>query len=265
MKSVVAVIMAGGLGKRMKSTLPKVLHKVSGIPMICHLLIKLNVLRNIIDIKKIIIVVGKYKDIIKAELDKYEYLPTVDYVLQDEPLGTGHAVACCINELSEFPESDVLILSGDVPLLSTKTMNNLINMDQSVKIIITSLEDPTGYGRIIQINNKFNKIVEQKDCNKMELQVNEINCGIYVIKSEYLCKYLPYLKNENSQHEYYLTDIIEIIKKEAKIDIGMLKIPKENNYEIIGVNTADQLAELEKLIIKNKIEIVKLDEEECTK
>ena len=265
MKSVVAVIMAGGLGKRMKSTLPKVLHKVSGIPMICHLLIKLKVLQNIVNINKIIIVVGKYKDIIKAELDKYEYLPKVEYVLQDEPLGTGHAVTCCINELSEFPESDVLILSGDVPLLSTQTMNNLINMDQSVKIIITSLEDPTGYGRIIQINNKFNKIVEQKDCNKMELQVNEINCGIYVIKSEYLCKYLPHLKNNNSQHEYYLTDIIEIIKREEKIDIGMLKILKENNYEIIGVNTADQLTELEKLIIKNKIEILKSDEEESIK
>ena len=86
-----------------------------------------------------------------------------------------------------------------------------------------------------------------------------------MIKSEYLCQYLPYLKNENSQHEYYLTDIIEIIKREEKIDIGMLKILKENNYEIIGVNTADQLTELEKLIIKNKIEILKSDEEENTK
>lgn len=265
MKSVVVVIMAGGLGKRMESTLPKVLHKVSGIPMICHLLIKLKVLQNIVNIKKIIIVVGKYKDVIKEELDKYEYLPNVDYVLQDEPLGTGHAVSCCINELGEFPESDVLILSGDVPLLSTQTMNNLINMDQLVKIVVTSLENPTGYGRIIQINNKFDKIVEQKDCNKMELQVTEINCGIYVIKSEYLCKYLPYLKNNNSQHEYYLTDIIEIIKREENTDIGMLKISKENSYEIIGVNTIDQLKELEKLIIKNKIEIGKSVEEECTK
>jgi UDP-N-acetylglucosamine diphosphorylase/glucosamine-1-phosphate N-acetyltransferase len=265
MKSVVAVIMAGGLGKRMESTLPKVLHKVSGIPMICHLLIKLKVLQNIINIKKIIIVVGKFKDIIKSELEKYEYLPKVEYVLQDEPLGTGHAITCCINELSEFPNSDVLILSGDVPLLTTQTMSNLINMEQHVKIIVTSLENPSGYGRIIQINNKFDKIVEQKDCNKIELLVNEINCGIYVIKSEYLCKYLPYLKNENSQHEYYLTDIIEMIKREAKIDIGMLKIPKENNYQIIGVNTLNQLNELEKLIIKNKIEIFKSDEEENTK
>ena len=265
MKNVVVVIMAGGLGKRMESTLPKVLHKVAGIPMICHLLIKLKVLQNIINIQKIIIIVGKHKDIIKSELDKYEYLPKVEYVLKDEPLGTGHAVTCCINELNEFPDSDVLILSGDVPLLSTQTMNNLINMDEHVRIIVTSLENPTGYGRIIQIDNKFDKIVEQKDCNKMESQVKQVNCGIYVIKSKYLCKYLPYLKNENSQHEYYLTDIIEIIKREVKIDIGMLKIPEVNNYEIIGVNTIDQLNELEKLIIKNKIEIVKSDEEESIK
>lgn len=265
MKNVVVVIMAGGLGKRMDSTLPKVLHKVSGIPMICHLLIKLKVLQNVINIKKIIIIVGKHKDVIKSELEKYEYLPKVEYVLQEEPLGTGHAVTCCINELSKFPESDVLILSGDVPLLRTQTMSNLIKMNEPVKIIVTNLENPTGYGRIIQTDNKFNKIVEQKDCNKMELQVKEINCGIYVVKSEYLCKYLPYLKNNNSQNEYYLTDIIEIIKREAKIDIGMLKIPKETNYEIIGVNTVEQLKELEKLIIKNKIEIVKSDEGETRK
>ena len=254
MKSIVAVIMAGGLGKRMESSLPKVLHKISGIPMICHLLLKLKVLKHLINIKKIIIVVGKYKDIIKLEIEKYDQMPEIEYVIQDEPLGTGHAIKCCINELSEFPDSDVLILSGDVPLLQQNTMNKLINMNEKVKIITTRINDPTGYGRIIEVNEKFDKIVEQKDCNKRELEVKEINCGIYAIKSDYLCKYLPYLKNNNSQNEYYLTDIIEIIKREEGFDIGILKIPEENVYEILGVNTIDQLKELEKLIIKNKIE-----------
>lgn len=254
MKDIVVVIMAGGLGKRMESTLPKVLHKISGIPMICHLLLKLKVLKYLMNIKKILIVVGKYKDVIKAELEKYDQMPDIEYVIQHEPLGTGHAVKCCINELSEFPESDVLILSGDVPLLQQNTMKKLINMDEKVKLITTTLSDPTGYGRIVKNSEKFDKIIEQKDCNKIELEVKEINCGIYAIKSEYLCKYLPHLKNNNSQGEYYLTDIIEMIKREEGLDVGLLKIPEENIYEILGVNTIEQLKELEKLIIKNKIE-----------
>ena len=255
MKSIIAVIMAGGLGKRMESPLPKVLHKISGIPMICHILLKLKVLSNIVNINKILIVVGKYKDVIKEELDRCsDILPDIEYVIQDEPLGTGHAIQCCINDLSKFPGSEVLILSGDVPLLSLSTMNKLVNMNEKVKIITTRINDPTGYGRIIEVNEKFDKIVEQKDCNKKELEVKEINCGIYAIKSDYLCKYLPYLKNNNSQNEYYLTDIIEIIKREEGFDVGMLKIPQENVYEILGVNTIEQLKELEKLLIKNKIE-----------
>lgn len=254
MKNIVVVIMAGGLGKRMKSSLPKVLHKISGIPMICHLLLRLKILKHIINIEKIILVVGKYKDIIKSELEKYEQIPEIEYVIQDEPLGTGHAIKCCINELRKFPESDVLILSGDVPLLQQSTMNKLINMNEKVKLITTILSDPTGYGRIIKNNEKFDKIIEQKDCNKKEFEIKEINCGIYAIKSEYLCKYLPNLKNNNSQGEYYLTDIIEMIKREEGLDVGLLKIPQENVYEILGVNTIEQLKDLEKLIIKNKIE-----------
>jgi UDP-N-acetylglucosamine diphosphorylase/glucosamine-1-phosphate N-acetyltransferase len=256
MKSIVAVIMAGGLGKRMNSSLPKVLHKISGIPMICHILLKLKVLSNIVNVNKILVVVGKYKDVIKEELDRCsDILPDIEYVIQDEPLGTGHAIQCCINNLSGFPESEVLILSGDVPLLSLSTMNALINMNEKVKIVTTRINDPTGYGRIVEVNEKFDKIVEQKDCNKRELEIKEINCGIYATKSEYLCKYLHCLKNNNSQNEYYLTDIIEIIKREECLDVGILKIPEENIYEILGVNTIEQLKELEKLIIKNKNKI----------
>ena len=116
-KAVVAVIMAGGLGKRMNSNLPKVLHKISGIPMICHLLLKLKVLSNIVNLKNVLIVVGKYKDLIKEELDKYDELVNYEFVIQEEPLGTGHAVKCCIDKLSDYDNTDVLILSGDVPLL----------------------------------------------------------------------------------------------------------------------------------------------------
>ena len=160
--------MAGGLGKRMESPLPKVLHKISGIPMICHILLKLKVLSNIVNINKIIIVVGKYKDVIKEELDRCsDILPDIEYVIQDEPLGTGHAIQCCINDLSKFPGSEVLILSGDVPLLSLSTMNKLVNMNEKVKIITTRINDPTGYGRIIEVNEKM--LFKNNDLDKANL------------------------------------------------------------------------------------------------
>lgn len=254
MKDIVAVIMAGGLGKRMESSIPKVMHKVAGIPMLCHILLKLRVLSNMVKINKILIVVGKYIDVIKEELEKHDSLPNFEFIFQAEPLGTGHAIQCCRSELLKYPESDVLILSGDVPMLQTLTMCNLLGIKNEVKILTTIMKEPTGYGRIIEYNGRFEKIVEQKDCSKEQLNISKVNGGIYAIKSVYLCKYLPYLSNNNSQNEYYLTDIIEIIKREENIDVGMINISEENVIEIIGVNTIEQLKELDKLILKNKIE-----------
>jgi UDP-N-acetylglucosamine diphosphorylase/glucosamine-1-phosphate N-acetyltransferase len=249
-KSIVAIIMAGGLGKRMESNIPKVLHKVGKIPMINHILLNLKTISASINLEKVIIVVGKYKDQIKDTIEELIDLPKIVYVMQEVPQGTGHAIMCCKNELLEHPHSDVLILSGDVPLLSTYTMQNLLNMKSDVKLIITKMDDPTGYGRIVINNGKFEKIVEQKDCSKQELEIVKINGGIYCIKSNLLCKYLSYLQNDNNQREYYLTDIIEIIKRHEKIDVDMLEIENEKKYEIIGVNTAQQLLELEELIKK---------------
>ena len=251
-KSIVAIIMAGGLGKRMESNTPKVLHKVGKIPIINHILLNLKTISTSINLEKIIIVVGKYKDQIKDTIEELVDLPKIVYVMQEVPQGTGHAIMCCKNELLEYPDSDVLILSGDVPLLSTYTMQNLLNMKSDVKLIITKMDDPTGYGRIVINKGIFEKIVEQKDCSKQELEIVEINGGIYCIKSNLLCKYLSYLRNDNNQSEYYLTDIIEIIKIHEKIDVDMLEIENEKKYEIIGVNTAQQLLELEELIKKLK-------------
>ena len=251
-KSIVAIIMAGGLGKRMESNTPKVLHKVGKIPIINHILLNLKTISTSINLEKIIIVVGKYKDQIKDTIEELVDLPKIVYVMQEVPQGTGHAIMCCKNELVEYPDSDVLILSGDVPLLSTYTMQKLLNMKSDVKLIITKMDDPTGYGRIVINKGIFEKIVEQKDCSKQELEIVEINGGIYCIKSNLLCKYLSYLRNDNNQCEFYLTDIIEIIKIHEKIDIDMLEIENEKKYEIIGVNTAQQLLELEELIKKLK-------------
>ena len=159
--SVVAVIMAGGLGKRMESDIPKVLHKVNGIPMINHILIKLKQLcaKDAVHLEKIIIVVGKYKEQIQSIVNEVTDVNEVVYVTQPEPKGTGHAIMCCKDELLKHPESDVLILSGDVPLLSTYTIKNLLNMRCHVKLIVTNLDDPNGYGRIVIKDGKFDKIV----------------------------------------------------------------------------------------------------------
>ena len=253
-KSVVAIIMAGGMGKRMGSSIPKVLHKLDGIPMINRIMLTLKNLSYTVRLEKVIVVVGKYKDQIKNSLDVLEMPPNIVYVTQDEPLGTGHAIMCCQSELVKNIDSNVLILSGDVPLLSTHTMTDLLNMGSDVKLITTTLKDPTGYGRIIEHDGVFSKIVEQKDCVIDQLHISRVNGGIYCITAQLLCRYLKQLNNNNSQSEYYLTDIIEIIKTNETMMVDMLEIPVEKVYEIMGVNTVDQLKELEQ-ILKNKIEI----------
>jgi len=252
-KSVVVIVMAGGLGKRMESNIPKVLHKIEGISMINHILLKIKVLRSLVNLEKVIIVVGKYESQIREDIEKCvesgESL-NIKYVNQKEPLGTGHAVQCCREELLHHLNSDVLILSGDVPLISISTMLNLLKIPNQVKLITTKLSNPEGYGRVIINRGVFDKIVEQKDCNAKELSITTINCGIYAINSMLLSKYLPYLKNENKQNEFYLTDIIEIIKREANTQIGIFEVKEENKFEIIGVNTIEQLMELNALIKK---------------
>lgn len=252
-KSVVVIVMAGGLGKRMESNIPKVLHKIEGISMINHILLKIKVLRSLVNLEKVIIVVGKYESQIREDIEKCvessESLH-IKYVNQKEPLGTGHAVQCCREELLHHLNSDVLILSGDVPLISTSTMINLLKIPNQVKLITTKLSNPEGYGRVIINRGVFDKIVEHKDCNAKELSITTINCGIYAINSMLLSKYLPYLKNENKQNEFYLTDIIEIIKREETTPIGIFEVKEENKFEIIGVNTMEQLMELNTLIKK---------------
>ena len=247
-KGVVVIIMAGGLGKRMSSDTPKVLHKLRNIPMINHILLTLKQLGNIVKLEKIIVVVGKYKDQIVSVIEELGVFPNIVYVTQLDPQGTGHAIMCCKNELLKYPENDVLILSGDVPLLSINTMQNILDMNCDVKIISANLDDPNGYGRILLKDDKFYKIIEQKDCTEEEVQISRVNCGIYCIKSELLIKYLSYLKNDNKQSEYYLTDIIEIIKTRENLEVGVLTIEKYRIHEIIGVNTIQQLVELEEIM-----------------
>lgn len=243
-KNLIVIIMAGGLGKRMNSDLPKVLHCIKGKPMLVRV-VEQSLLLNP---TKIMIVVGKYKEIIKTTLSNYMDINKIEFVLQPEPLGTGHAIQCCIEQLDAV-HSTTLILSGDVPLLQHSTLTHFLHNDSNAIIMTTLLDNPTGYGRIIEDNNVFTKIVEEKDCLQQEKLVKKVNCGIYAFDTTLLCKYIVQIDNNNAQKEYYLTDIIELIKSnERNINVDTFDISKEMQYQIMGVNTPEQLIELETYI-----------------
>lgn len=236
------LILAGGLGKRMKSDLPKVLHKLMGKPM----LVRVIETAYSIQPEKIFLIVGKYESIIRKTLAQYISLDNIVFVNQSEALGTGHAVQCALPNLLKLPKNDrILILSGDVPLLKEDTMKSMFSSTHSVNLLTTLYDNPYGYGRIITKNGDFLKITEEKDCNEEERKIKEINAGVYSFESDVLCKYLPKITNNNAQKEYYLTDIFEIILSNENIEIGLIQLPKDKSLELIGINTKEQLEELE--------------------
>ena len=248
-KDLIIIIMAGGLGKRMNSHLPKVLHYIGGKPMIVHILQQVFLLNPV----KIFIVVGKFRDMIEETLASYIPLENIEFILQEEALGTGHAIQCCRNKLllcKNINENiNVVILSGDTPFIQSSTIiGMLLNFHLGkVKIVTTVMQKPYGYGRIIEspLDGTFEKIIEEKDCSSLEKKVQKVNCGIYIFDLAVLCKYLPLLTNQNAQEEYYLTDIIELIKNGEQTNVDTYNIPEERQIEITGVNTIEQLKELE--------------------
>jgi len=231
--------MAGGLGKRMNSELPKVLHLLKEKPLIVHVIetaLKMNPI-------KIGIIVGKYREIIQETINKYiNETSKIEYIFQPEAFGTGHAIMCCKDFLSNYKNSSITILSGDVPLIKSNTLEKLntsLNKSQAA-ILINKLDNPHGYGRIIVDRDQFVKIVEEKDCNDIERKVDFVNSGIYSFKIETILNNISKITNNNKQNEYYLTDIFNFIDRN-NIDLVYL----ENNYEVMGVNTPEQLLILE--------------------
>lgn len=244
------IILAGGLGKRMCSPLPKVLHKLLDKPMLVHVLENALILSP----RMIYIVVGKYEAIIRETLEQYMNIDNIVFVNQPEALGTGHAIQCARPYMLGQPESDrVLILSGDVPLLKSQTMKDVMERaEEPVTIMTSTAENPHGYGRIITDKYaKFVKIVEEKDCNNQEREIDVVNAGVYAFQIGLLCKYLPMISNNNAQQEYYLTDLFEIVREHESMDIGMYHLPIEQSIELTGINTKEQLEELE-ASLKNK-------------
>ncbi|AGF46598.1 bifunctional protein GlmU [Candidatus Kinetoplastibacterium desouzaii TCC079E] len=236
------VILAAGLGTRMKSNFPKVLHALAGRPMLAYVIDSALALRP----SSITIVVGNESNQIRDFVKRYSC--DVNFVVQVNQLGTGHAVKQALpNLLDSGSEKDsTLILYGDVPLVKTITMESLLEARKNGLGILTSfLDNPNGYGRIIRDHNGFiRKIVEHRDANQIELNIKEINTGIIAVPTVLLKKWIVNLNNDNKQKEYYLTDIVGMAVSEG-VFVGSSR-PKEN-WEILGVNNHVQQANLERI------------------
>lgn len=238
-----ALILAAGQGTRIKSNLPKVLHKVCGKEMVNHVIDTMRTAK----IDDINVIIGKGAELVKTSTISRN----VSYSLQEEQLGTGHAVKCAIDFLKD-KKGIVGIFAGDAPLIKSETIEDLfdthIKNNNTATLLTSIVSDPTGYGRVVRSGDEVIKIVEHKDCNEEELKINEMNAAIYCFDIDSLLESLQKLSNNNSQGEYYLTDVIGILKEEDK-KVGALSIDYE---ETIGVNSRVQLAEAEE-ILRNRI------------
>lgn len=236
-----ALILAAGQGTRIKSDLPKVLHKVSGKEMVNHVIDTMRKAK----IDDINVIIGKGADLVKEKTASRN----ISYSLQEEQLGTGHAVKCAIDFL-KGKKGIVGVFAGDAPLIKPETIEKLfdthIENNNSATLLSSIVEDPTGYGRIVRDGNEVLKIVEHKDCNEEELKINEMNAAIYCFDIEKLLNSLEKLSNNNKQGEYYLTDVIGILKSQNE-KVGAVSIDYE---ETIGVNSRVQLAEAEEILRK---------------
>jgi UDP-N-acetylglucosamine diphosphorylase/glucosamine-1-phosphate N-acetyltransferase len=250
---LVTIILAGGLGKRMNSELPKVLHIVNGKPMICHVIDRALELNS----KNILIVVGKYRKIIDETIAKYYddsiRMTFFKFIDQPSPVGTGNAVLCCIYWLNmnvRHLDPRILILSGDVPLISKQTLVDFISYKPFSNVLMTyELDEPKGYGRIVldEESGYIEKIIEEKDCTEEQRQIKLVNCGIYYTDYTTLFDTISKINNRNATGEYYLTDIINI--SFHKKGFTSYTLPNEKHIEIANINTSEDLDRVNKLSV----------------
>ncbi|MBO4789676.1 MAG: bifunctional UDP-N-acetylglucosamine diphosphorylase/glucosamine-1-phosphate N-acetyltransferase GlmU [Oxalobacter sp.] len=230
------VILAAGMGKRMYSSLPKVLHPLAGKPMLSHVLDAARALQP----KKIIVVYGHGGELVKERMVASD----VVFAKQEKQLGTGHAVLQAVPELDETVPT--LVLYGDCPLIGKGSLERLAVTAGTEKlgVLTVELNNPTGYGRIIREAGKIVRFVEQKDGNASELAIKEVNTGIVCAPTAPLKRWLSTLTNNNAQGEYYLTEIID---KALADGVEVVSAQPDSVMEAMGVNSKPQLAELERL------------------
>ena len=228
------VILAAGKGTRMHSSLPKVLHAIGGKPMLDHVLDRASALRA----DRTIVVYGHGGQAVPSAFEN----AAIKFVLQEPQLGTGHAVQQALPYLQAG--GTTLVLYGDVPLTRGATLDNLIS-GPGLRLLTATLADPTGYGRIVRDKTgRIRRIVEEKDASAPEKSINEVNTGILCAPTDMLNHWLSKLTNRNAQKEYYLTDIVPIAI-DSKTEVTSAQ--PSDDWEILGVNSKDQLAYLERV------------------
>ena len=238
MKNISVIILAAGFGTRMKSKTPKVLHSVSGFPMIYYSIKEAKKISD--DIK---VVLYHKNEAVKKEIERY--FVGIEFIIQDVKNypGTGGALRGLT-----YKHDKVMILNGDMPLVQNDELQKFMQIEADIVMSVIELKNPEGYGRVVIQNGEIQKIVEQKDASKKELGIKAVNAGVYLVKKDILENYIPKLSNQNLSKEYYLTDIIEMAKKDGKI----LKpiFVKEEDFK--GVNSRKDLAEAE-VIMQRRI------------
>ncbi|MDP4199090.1 MAG: NTP transferase domain-containing protein [Bacteroidota bacterium] len=246
------VVMAAGQGKRMQDpSKPKVLYEIAAVPLIGHVLRLCAALESQITV----CIVGYGRDQVSAYIT--EHFPEVKLAVQEEQLGTGHAVMQAERHLEGF-QGDVLVLSGDVPLLTQKTVQDLLAVHRTsvamATVLAVTMKDPAGYGRILRTESgSLDRIVEEKDATEQEREVHEINSGIYVFDARTLRDVLPRLNCTNAQGEYYLTDVFELLR--AQFGLGSIAVMvTDDPIEVSGVNTKKQLEVLETEYLRRRVD-----------
>lgn len=233
------IVLAAGKGTRMKSALPKVLHPLAGKPLLAHVIDTVSTL----DPAGITVVVGHGADQVKQTITQC-CEPDIQWALQREQLGTGHAVQQALDGIED--DDTVLITYGDVPLTRSSTYQALLEAcDQNtIGLLTLMMDDPTGYGRILREGGAIVGVVEQKDASSDQLGISEVNAGVVSIKGRHLRVLLDNLDNNNAQGEYYLTDIHELAVKDG---LRIAAVHPDHTWETDGVNSRVQLAQLERL------------------
>ena len=236
---IAVVILAAGLGTRMKSNKAKVLHEVCGKPMVNYVV---ETARKVAG-NNVVLVVGNQAEKVRRTVSK---LGTFNFAYQKEQLGTGHAVLCALPHIPDDCR-EVVILCGDVPLIKADTVSALIKAHadekRDISVLAVELEDPTGYGRILlDENRRVQAIVEESDTTAEQKRIRIINTGIFCAQKDFLLRALPQIKSDNAQGEIYFTDIMEIAYNEKKhigVTVG------GNHREVIGINTIQELKKVE--------------------
>ncbi len=235
-----AIVLAAGFGKRMNSSTPKVLHPICGMPMLGHVLETVEELKP----TQIIAVIGHGKERVSNYLNSD--FKKVKTVVQKEQKGTGHAVQTALAGMKNF-KGLVLITAGDTPLLTSDSLARLVAAAKESKaaVLTADLPDPTGYGRIIRLASMVDRIVEQSDASAEELEITEINTGVYVFDVEILKKAITQIKANNKQGEIYLTDVVEVINNMGE---SVSAVMCEDYLEALGINDRSQLAMAQQIL-----------------